>query len=196
MATAGVERVQSAAIVLTGGQSTRMGTDKATLIVNGTSMLDRVLDQLDQAGVTPVAVAGSDDVPDEEIGQGPMAGIVSGWRYLQTRSELQSVSFDPVLVLSCDLPRLDATVIAALISQAPKHEHGAVAHDGRRPQPLIAAYRPKALDRVDAAYKTGQRSVRRASAGWDLGVVSVPAALLADADRPQDLKGFDVQWPH
>lgn len=169
-----------------------MGTDKAALVVDGTAMVDRVLQAVAKAGITKVVIVGPGHVADPEPGQGPMAGIAAGWTSL--RADAASV-WDPVVVLACDLPRLDASVVRALIRAAQGHEHGAVADDGTRRQPLVAAYRAAALDELDAAYRAGERSVRKLFAGWDLAERHVDATRVADADTPEDLRGFRVEWP-
>lgn len=201
MATSGLG-TQPAAIVLVGGRSTRMGTDKASLVVDGVAMRDRVLNAVAAAGITRAVIAGTDEVPDAMPdsgaeggaagGQGPLAGIVGAWHALQQASEPR---FDPVVVLACDLPWLVADVVAELITASGDHAHGAVAHDGERPQPLVAAYHPAALDEMVRCYYAGERSLRRCSVYWDLGVVKVDAQLVTDADIPEDLAGFAVEWP-
>lgn len=171
-----------------------MGTDKASLIVNGEAMLAHAERVLRSCGITQIAVAGTAEVPDAGAGverQGPLAGIVGGWTYLQRVSE----SPDPIVVLSCDLPAITEQVVSELIAQSASTAHGAVAHDGQRPQPLVAAYRPRALDDLAQAFAHGERSVRRCFADWDLVEVEFSAALLADADYPEDLDGFVVDWP-
>jgi len=174
-----------------------MGTDKASLVVDGLAMQRRVELELERAGVGVVVVADSDTLPDPSPGvgepesQGPMAGIVSGWRYLRSMASV----YDPILVLSCDLPALTHEVISSLADAALQHAHGVAAHDGERVQPLIAAYRPQALDGIEAAFDAGGRSVRKCFEAWDLGRLTFDPARLADADTPDDLKGFHVEWP-
>lgn len=172
-----------------------MGTDKASLVIDGVAMRDRVLNAVAAAGITTVVVAGTDEVPDADGGaagaQGPLAGVVGAWHTLQATEP----GFDPVVVLACDLPWLVADVIAELITASGDHSHGAVAHDGERPQPLVAAYHPAALDEMTRRYHGGERSLRRCSVDWDLGVVKVDAQLVTDVDTPEDLAGFAVEWP-
>ena len=179
------------AIVLVGGASTRMGTDKASLVVDGITMLGRVRNAVEAAGIRSVVIVGGDHVPDAPGGGGPLAGIVGGWRYLLA----EGVDPDPVVVLSCDLPSLAPAVIEALVEQSVGREHGALAHDGRRKQPLVAAYRPAACQAFETAFEAGVRSPRACFEGWDLAVVAIEQSLVADADTPADLAGFDVQWP-
>jgi len=175
-----------------------MGTDKASLLLDGVSMQDRVLAAVAGAGITNVIVAGTKQAPDavagdDQVGsQGPLAGIVGAWNTLRLRTEPPT---DPIVVLACDLPWLVASVIRQLMADSRRHSHGAVAHDGDRAQPLVAAYRPVALDAMATSFQTGERSVRRCSAGWDLGVVNADPGVIADVDKPSDLAGFAVEWP-
>ena len=192
----------SAGIVLTGGLSSRMGTDKATLVVDGVRLVDRVTDAVVAAGVDRVVLAGPpvtttrakvETVADPtERPEGPLSGIVSAWRHLVASDD---VEYDPVVVVSCDLPQIDGAVLATLLTNSQDHVHGAVAHDGLRPQPLIAAYRPAALDKMVKAFGEGARSVRMLFAGWDLALIRFEADALADADTPDDLAPFVVGWP-
>ena len=201
MASSGLS-TQPAAIVLVGGRSTRMGADKASLVVDGVAMRDRVLNAVAAAGITTAVIAGTDEVPDAvpDSGgdgaaagaQGPLAGVVGAWHTLRQATEPR---FDPIVVLACDLPWLVADVITELLAASGDHSHGAVAHDGERPQPLVAAYHPGALDEMERCYRAGERSLRRCSVSWDLGVVKVDAQLVTDADTPEDLSGFAVEWP-
>ena len=52
-----------AGAVLTGGRSSRMGRDKATLPVDGVPMAARVADALRRAGAEPVLAVGGDQPP-------------------------------------------------------------------------------------------------------------------------------------
>ena len=186
-----------AGIVLVGGASTRMGTDKASLVVDGEAMLAHCERILGTCGITDIVVAGTDQVPDAGASgerQGPMAGIVGGWSHLRSISTAAD-RVDLVVVLACDLPAITEHVVRALVEAGQSTSYGAVAHDGERPQPLIAAYRPQALDAFEQAFEAGERSVRRCFVDWDLQSVSFAPEVLADADYPEDLDGFRVDWP-
>lgn len=185
----------AAAIVLVGGASSRMGTDKASLIVNGEAMLAHAERALRACNINEIAVAGTSEIPDAGVPgerQGPLAGIVGGWRYLRTRL----ASPDPIVVLACDLPAITHNVVQSLLDASLSTTHGAIAHDGERRQPLIAAYRPVSLDGLEQAFERGERSVRKCFADWDLVEVAFSRVLLADADYPEDLAGFRVDWPN
>src|SRR5262245_41114898 len=97
--------------VLAGGQSRRMGRDKAALAHEGRPMWERQAGVLRDAGAAPIAVvrqAGQDPLglPDEVllwhdsvVGAGPLAGLHTALS--QSRTLL-------VAVLAVDMPRIDA----------------------------------------------------------------------------------------
>ena len=97
--------------VLTGGKSTRMGGDKAALVVDGMAMGARVAEALRAAGAAEVfavggaGVAGLRLVPDEGSG-GPMAGI---------RAAIAAAAHEVVVVLACDLPDASPAGVRAVV---------------------------------------------------------------------------------
>src|SRR3954462_6906248 len=96
--------------VLTGGSSRRMGRDKATLLIDGTTMAERVASALVEAGAASVvcvgpAVGALRSVREDEPGSGPLGAIVAALRWADPR---------PVVVAPCDLVDPSAPVFAAL----------------------------------------------------------------------------------
>ena len=104
--------MQHGAIILCGGQSSRMGRDKASLDFGGEPMLQRIVSLVSQV-VNPsriVVVASSYQVipelptsvrvaRDRQTGRGPLEGFAAGLRVLQPQC-------DVVFLTSCDSPRL------------------------------------------------------------------------------------------
>src|SRR5215207_2671871 len=82
--------------ILAGGQSRRMGTDKATLKWGETSLLDHML-QLLSTVADRVSVVGRGNFPDAIAGKGPLGGILTA---------LQTTDSDFNLFLAVDLPLL------------------------------------------------------------------------------------------
>lgn len=96
-------------IVLAGGQSSRMGRDKALLRWGGVSLLDRASDQLRLAGAARVIVCGRDaegsGVVDVSPGQGPLSAL----------AQLVAVLEDGnVLVVPVDMPLLSPALLGTL----------------------------------------------------------------------------------
>ncbi|MDZ4774957.1 MAG: molybdenum cofactor guanylyltransferase, partial [Planctomycetota bacterium] len=104
--------------MLCGGRSSRMGSDKAGLAIDGQSFLERALHVLD-AVVTDVRIAcgptpryleyGRELVLDRAGDLGPLGGLEAA--LFSTRAEF-------VLALACDMPRVDSALLAELVDVA------------------------------------------------------------------------------
>ncbi|MGW6282137.1 molybdenum cofactor guanylyltransferase [Kribbella sp. NPDC055071] len=155
------------ALVLAGGGSTRFGgVDKAMLVLEGVTLLDRVLAAT--GGAVSTVVVGPVrttcrpvewTVEDPPSG-GPVAGIAAG---------LSRGTAPVVVLVSCDLPWLTTEDVSGLVEGLGDHDgHGLRDTDGREQQ-LAAAYRRTALS--DAITRIGDprdKSVRRLVAELDL----------------------------
>ncbi len=146
-----------AGVVLAGGQSRRLGRDKTRLCLHGESsldMLNRTCSLLDavvdevwiSCRTRPVTASERPWFADERPGIGPIGGIATALRTLRRA----------VLALSCDLPFMDETVLAALVDQWRSRSAGTVMTtfvDGEsgRIEPLVAIYDCAALPLFDQA---------------------------------------------
>lgn len=177
-----------------------MGADKALLEVDGMAMAARVVASLAAAGCHPIVAVGGDraglealgiDVIDDPWpGEGPLGGVLAALTWAS----------GPVVVLACDLPRIDASTVrhlvdaasvdAASVDEAPVD---VVVARSDRPEPLCARWHPTALPVLSAAFDGGERSVRRAMAGLRVAEVAVDPRAVVDADTPEDLA---VDLPH
>ncbi len=118
---------QTVGIILTGGLSTRMGTDKATMLVAGKPMVVSVADALWEAGLHPVECQGGDAAaieqyglfvfPDTLPGAGPLVAI---------RTALARHPDSDVVVVACDLVDVDVATIRALVEQGAASADAAV----------------------------------------------------------------------
>lgn len=177
--------------VLTGGGSRRMGTDKALLEVGGRPMAAIARDALVGAGAAEVLAVGGDaaaltalglrPVPDRWPGEGPLGGVIVA---------LHEAQHDVVVVLACDLPRVEAAAVAALVRGLGDADAGVPAVDGR-PQVLVAAYRRACVGVLEEARAAGVRRLRDA-----VNRLRVADVALADPDwvrnvnQPADLEGL------
>lgn len=154
-----------AGLVLAGGRSSRMGRDKALLRLHGPSgpdMLARAYGLL--AGLLPTCWvscrreqprAGYDCLFDAQADAGPAAGVLAGLRAARARG------FAAVLVLSCDMPFMDAPTLRELLAArqaAPARTLATlfVAAESGRPEALAAVYETAALPLFEAAV-SGER---------------------------------------
>jgi molybdenum cofactor guanylyltransferase len=138
-------------LVLAGGRSERLGTDKAAVVLDGQPLLARAVALL-QAVVADIRVAARPDQADDDLrrrfrlvaddlrGIGPAAGI------LAAHAAQPDAAW---LVMACDMPRVDAGDLARLVA-AREPARGATAFRGPRdgrPEPLCAIYEPATLAR-------------------------------------------------
>lgn len=136
-------------LVLAGGQSRRMGTDKATLQADGINLLDRAVSTL-RAVLADVYVAVSAGQVEDPARQkysviedqfsdiGPAAGL------LAAHASYPNAAW---LVIACDMPLLDEASLVYLRDRRDESSAAtalAVRADGRA-EPLCAIYEPVTL---------------------------------------------------
>ena len=184
-------------LVLAGGKSRRMGSDKALLRQNGQTQLSRAVAlleaQLERVFVSTTAAQADDaerrqfdQVVDRYDDMGPVAGILSA---MDMNAD---VSW---LVLACDLPNVDEATIAYLLENlSPDHPATAYrsTHDDL-PEPLCAIYRPQAREVIDSFVEQGMNCPRKIliKSNTHLLVQPNPAAL-HNINTPEDLAGTGI----
>lgn len=191
-------------VLLAGGGSTRMGHDKASLIVGGRRLIDHVLDDLAGQETTGrvVVVAPTDlAVPDwalqtmeEPPGGGPVAGIFAGVAALGAKDD------DHLLVLTCDAPRAARLAPVMVAAAAATTADGVLAVSAGRAQYLLASYRVEALHRGLAAISPSGSahgvSMRRLVETLAIELLPVADSLAADLDDPNDVNRWLARFPH
>lgn len=183
------------AVVLAGGRSSRLGRDKAALLLDGERLVDRAVAAARLAGarrcvvVGPAALRPAVPVVQEDPPHGgPVAGLAAG---LAALDEREGASAEGVLVLACDLARPEAATARLLTAwrDLPETADGVVLQDpAGRAQWLAGAYRRGAL-RAALAAVGGVRgcSMRRLTAGLVLHRAAAPEEAAADIDTWEDL---------
>ena len=147
--------------ILTGGASSRMGTDKARLTLGGLTFIERIAGALRSTtpGISVVSARPESfaislpQVPDIHRDCGALGGL---------HAALRACRAPWALVVSCDLPFVTGELFARLC-EFRNEETDAVAPlqtDGR-PQPLCALYSPaRCLARVERLLQEGERRPR------------------------------------
>ena len=146
--------------ILAGGSARRLGgVAKGLIEVGGERMIDRVARALREVTERIVVVssnagasgwlAGTEVVPDEEPGSGPMGGIASALR--ATRGDVLAVPWDSAFVRSALLGPLVTAEIGndVVLWSLPSGT-----------EPLIGLYRQSALPTIDTALARGERRAR------------------------------------
>ena len=171
-----------AAYVLAGGQSTRMGRDKALLeFASGTSMLEHTLALAATVAPRVTLVAPKDRyrqlpwageiIEDEMQGRGPLAGIAAALNH--SRAELN-------LVIAVDMPLVRKCVLEFLLKRAAMISAPAVVPfiDGTR-QPLCAVYRKSFLPFAEQVLAEGQNKIGVALDRAEAAILSESELLAA-----------------
>ena len=165
--------------ILAGGESSRMGRDKALLELGGEALIVRAARLVEAA--TRCAIVGDsvrlegfelEVIGDDFPGAGPLGGIATALRASEAEWNL---------VVACDLPYLTREWLEFLIGRAVRSEADAVLPMNERgAEPLCAAYRKRAEGAIRAALDRGVRKVTD-------GLADVRIEFI----EPGEWKGFD-----
>ena len=185
-------------LVLAGGQSRRMGSDKASLERDGETQLDRAVRllraQLDTVFVSARESQAGDPlrsryprIIDRYDDMGPVAGILSAM------DEHPGAAW---LVLACDLPNIDSATIRFLLDEA-SAEHPATAYvsvnDGL-PEPLCALYRPAFRELIEEYVGNGIVCPRKMLINSPTCLLEQPnPGALHNINTPDDLAGTGIR---
>jgi molybdopterin-guanine dinucleotide biosynthesis protein A len=152
-------------LVLSGGQSRRMGRDKALLTRDGKSQLahavellerhtDRVFVSTRPGQENDAERARYDCIVDRYEDMGPLAGIISAMR------EYPDADW---LVVACDLPNINDETLAFLLENRSTTQPFTAytsSHDGL-PEPLCAIWRAGTVSIIDEFIRDGIRCPRK-----------------------------------
>jgi len=189
-------REDLAAVILAGGESTRLGIDKAMIATGGVTLLARTA-KLAALLCRDVYVSGRDpgaclpgvpwfaDATGHAGRIGPMGGIMTALTVLSR----------PILVLSCDLPFMRQNILERLMTARDQRRSEAVMTVYRHLgtgyiESLAAIYEPAALEYLSVA--VAKRSYKLSSAipegaRQHLACGDDDAAVFFNVNRPEDL---------
>ena len=177
-------------LVLAGGRSRRMGSDKAGLVYGRMPQAARALALLDAFCEDPVVSRSPDQAPPEGVepariltdrflDMGPLGGILTA---------LSSDRDAAWLVVACDLPLLGASTLGRLVaSRDPSREATAfLSGDGTHPEPLCAVWEPSTLRVALAALAEGRTCPTRILSGSHILALPSPGQDLFNANTPEE----------
>ncbi len=180
-------------LLLTGGSSRRLGTDKATLPFRGETLAARAARVLTVVCETVVEVGpGVTALPavrETPPGSGPLAAMVAGASALGTA---------PFLLLACDMPFVEVPLLDFLARYP--GDGAVVPVAGGRPQYTCARYGTASVVEALGVLRTGRGGFKdlRGSiepipeAEWRR---VAPADAFTDIDTPGDLARFGSEHP-
>ncbi len=173
------------AAILAGGRASRFGgQDKCRLIVEGRSIIIRQLEILQRVAGDVIVIGAS---PNRFADLGlpthadrlPGAGAIGG-----VYTALEAAAGEFVLVVACDMPFLDAALLARLRALAATAD-GAWVSAARGVEPLLACYRRSARGRIRQQIEAGR--LQLADLGSVLHMAEIRDAELATFGSPERL---------
>ena len=139
------------AVLLAGGESRRMGEDKATVLFEGVPLWQRQLDLLRQMKPDEILISSRTDpawrprdttfVPDTPSSRGPLSGLAAALAIMRG-THLLALAVDMPLITSVQLSRLNKFTASGC---------GVAPGIASRAEPLAAIYPKEALPFVSAA---------------------------------------------
>ena len=183
-------RESATLIVLAGGHSSRMGSDKCFLDLDGRPLIARLVEALaprfDQVIISAnqperFAFLGYPVVPDMLPGAGPLAGVAAALR--ASRNDL-------AMVVPCDLPEPDPELVERLLWAAATAD-GAVPTSAGQPEPLFAAYRRSLAPLAEDALRQGERRIRALYPRCRIRMLEIGARWsLTNLNTPDDYRDY------
>lgn len=136
--------------ILIGGASSRMGTPKHLLRIDGHPLVERLYRILRPfcervvllgRGTLPRTLAKAPRIPDTPGIRGPLAGITAAFRARPNRAWL---------IVGCDMPYVDTEALDWLIGQRRQGRTAVIPRtESGRPEPLLAIYEPAAREYLE-----------------------------------------------
>ena len=181
------------AIIMAGGDSRRMGTDKANVTLGDKTLLQTVtatMRQLFPQVIISVRQPRADiDLPqvcDEQPDGGPLAGLVAS---------LGQITTPWAFMVACDMPFVVPEVVELLAGYRLQHQAVVPVVHGH-PQPLAAFYATSCLAPLRASLESQQKGLRVVLKQLDVRYVDEAEMLTADPllrsffdlDTPQDVE--------
>jgi molybdenum cofactor guanylyltransferase len=148
-------------IILAGGKSLRMGTNKAHLDWHAMRFIDVLVEKGRQLGFGEIILSGSTElifgcrnIPDQLPGRGPLGGM---------HSSLMASAFENAFVIPVDCPGISTQTINGLAAAHLIHDNEiTLLKHGNRLEPLIGMYATKFHHKILPVIKRGGAPVFRA----------------------------------
>lgn len=150
---------EATAIILAGGKSNRMGTNKALLKIDRKTVIERIVDELKPSVTSMLIVTNSFEayeflqlplIEDSWKDKGPLAGIHAG---------LTASATEKNLIVACDMPFVSAKLADILLKSLETGQAAVPIVDGQR-HPLFAAYHKSAVSEAAALLTTGNLAIK------------------------------------
>lgn len=148
------------AVILAGGKSSRMGTNKALLKINEMTGIERIIRELSPVFRNPILVTNNPEsyqflrlrlTQDHFPGKGPLAGIHAG---------LMASSHEVNLITACDMPFVSAALAWELVNKIRDYDVVVPVIMGRQ-HPLFSVFKKKVALEIEDSIKNDHLSMKQ-----------------------------------
>ncbi len=169
------DRSEITGIVLCGGRSSRMGTDKGLCLLRGRPLIEHAIDLLRPFCSAIILSAPHDAyskfecrvVPDVYPGIGPLGGLYSSLCASVTNFNL---------VIACDMPMVPAGLISMLMNQVEDYDAVVPCYNGRI-EPLCAFYNKKLSEAFDHSVRNKKYKLQEIIQGLNVKLIDVEPGM-------------------
>lgn len=187
-------------IILSGGQSSRMGKEKGLCLLNGKPLIEYSFDLLKKFCDSIIISSNSKDyeylgcqiINDEVQGIGPAGGIYSC---------LRASGNDDNFIISCDMPMITSDLIQYLLSQKKDFDALIPLFNGF-PEPLCAYYRQSCIPVFKQSIEQGKYKIQDIIKDTNAGFIPIKTTdpfysplLFTNVNTPGDITNLESGIP-
>lgn len=146
-------------IILAGGKSSRMGTDKGFVMYKNKAFIQHIIEAINPLVDDIIIVSNNPDydvfrlnrINDLIENAGPLAGVYTGLHFTTTENNL---------VVSCDVPLINSEILSLLIKEIDKESDVVQLESHGKSMPLIATYKKQCATTFYTLLTEGERRLR------------------------------------
>lgn len=185
-------------IVLAGGKSSRMGSDKGLIKIDNKTFVENVIAAMEPLVNEIIIVSNNPEydqfgfyrVEDDIKDSGPLAGLYSGLKY--SNSEFN-------LVLSCDIPIIKTEILEKLIEVDYKNYEVTQIESHNKTMPLIAIYQKQCMHKCLELLQQDERRLRVAVNQLKTKTIVIDSEydpFVKNVNNKEDLKAINHAIEH
>ncbi|TDJ07243.1 MAG: molybdenum cofactor guanylyltransferase [Deltaproteobacteria bacterium] len=183
-------------IILAGGKSSRIGSDKGFLLLNEKAFIQHIIEAMQPLVNDIIIVSNNPDydifnlkrVTDLMENSGPLAGIYTGLHHSNTENNL---------VLSCDVPLINTETLKKLTTNIEEHIDVIQLESKGKTMPLIAMYKTHCKNKFFELLQQGEKRLRFAVKQCKVKTITLNTELekftvnINTQHHLRDLSGFE-----
>ena len=187
-------------MILAGGKSSRMGTDKALLEIDGTNFIGKIAGELNffeekflaRGNCEVVSIPGWQNIPDIYPECGPIGGL---------HAALKTCRSDALVCVTCDMPLLKSELVRDLCDQMTEEYDAVILKeaDGRI-HPTCGIYRKSAVNVFEQQILDGNYRMMQVLDRLRVKYVTIDpqsgSGQLKNINTPEDLRELKKEADH